>query len=160
MDKVTVFLLYITGLVFIIIAYFGRKTKIKDNESTPFIQEIQGINFNQEFEKYQIQLSQLEALDVEKLMNLTESLEHLVNNLNEHSHKIMTSTSHVNSEQTMVEPEVVGPKNLMIRPEIEEKMKKYYQLKEEGMPLDQILKIIDMEKGELLFLENLYKSIT
>lgn len=153
----TVFLLYITGLLFIIIAYFGRKIKIKDNASSPFIEDI---NFNQEFEKYQIKLSQLESLDVEKLMNLLESLEHLVNNLTEHTHKIIISTSHVNSEKTMVEPEVVGPKNLMIRPEIEEKMNKYYQLKEEGMPLDQILKIIDMEKGELLFLENLYKSIT
>ena len=156
----TVFLLYIIGLLLIIISYFGNKNKIKDNESIPFVQEIQAINFNQELEKYQNQLSQLESLDVEKLMNLTESLERLVNNLTENSHKIITSTSPVNSEQTMIESEVVGPKNLMIRPEIEEKMKKYYQLKEEGMPLDQILKIIDTEKGELLFLENLYKSIT
>lgn len=159
MDKVTVFLLYIIGLFFIIIAYFGKRTKIKDNESIPFVQEIQGINFNQELEKYQNQLSQLESLDVEKLMNLTESLERLVNNLAENSDKL-TSTPSVNSDQNMIDSQVVGPKNLMIRPEIEEKMNKYYQLKEEGMPLDQILKIIDMEKGELLFLENLYKSIT
>ena len=63
MDKVTVFLLYITGLLFIIIAYFGRKTKIKDNESSPFIQEIQGIEPIQPIDVSLVGLQEIQPIE-------------------------------------------------------------------------------------------------
>lgn len=158
----TIILLYVIGFLFIIVSIFGKR-KQKFNESIQPMKEIREqevINFNQEIEKYHQQFERLNSVDVDKISTLIQSVDQLVNSLNENRTAMMTRVENYNKEEIMMKPEISTPKNLMIRPEIEQKMKEYYRLKGEGKSLDEILKIIDMEKGELLFLDNLYKSIT
>lgn len=158
----TIILLYVIGFLFIIVSIFGKRKQKIDEYIKPMreVHEQEVISFNQEIEKYHQQLEQLQSIDVDKISNLIQSVEQLVNILTENSNTMTAQVGDSNKEEIMIKPEISTPKNLMIRPEIEQKMKDYYQLKEEGKSLDEILKIIDMEKGELLFLDNLYKSIT
>lgn len=158
----TIILLYVIGFLCIIISIFGkRKQKLDESiQSMGEIHEQEVINFNQEIEKYHQQFERLNSVDVDKISNLIVSVDQLVTILTENRTTMMAQSESYNQEEIMMKPEISTPKNLMIRPEIEQKMKEYYRLKGEGKSLDEILKIIDMEKGELLFLDNLYKSIT
>lgn len=158
----TVIFLYTIGFLCIIISLLAKRRRNHEEDIEPIesIVELETIDFYQEIERHQQRLTRLEQIDVDKLVTLTQSLDQLVQALTQTSHQILHQVGKSDEEEIIIEPEISSPKNLMIRPEIEEKMKTYYQLKDEGMSLDEILKRIDMEKGELLFLENLYKSIT
>ncbi len=157
-----IILLYVIGFLCIILSFFGKRRQRNDEYIKPVrdVNDQEVIKFNQEIEKYQQKLNRLELVDVDQISNLIQSVDRLVNMLTENSHTIMTQVHDSDKEEIMIKSEISAPKNLMIRPEIEQKMKDYYRLKDEGKSLDEILKIIDMEKGELLFLDNLYKSIT
>lgn len=159
---VTVILLYVIGFLCIILSVFGKRKRRNDESIKPMreVNDQEVINFNQEIEKYQQKLNRLELIDVDQISNLIQSVDRLVNILTENNHSMMAQVHDSTKEDIMMKSEISTPKNLMIRPEIEQKMKDYYRLKDEGKSLDEILKIIDMEKGELLFLDNLYKSIT
>ncbi len=158
----TIILLYIIGFLCIIVSLVGKRKQNFDEsmQSMREIQEKEVINFNQEIEKYHQQFEVLNSIDLDKISTLIQSVDDLVNQLNENRNVMMAQVEQYNKEEIMMKPEISTPKNLRIRPEIEQKMKDYYRLKDEGKPLDEILKVIDMEKGELLFLDNLYKSIT
>lgn len=158
----TIILLYIIGFLCIIVSLVAKRKQNFDEsmQSMREIQEKEVINFNQEIEKYHQQFEVLNSIDLDKISTLIQSVDDLVNQLNENRNVMMAQVEQYNKEEIMMKPEISTPKNLRIRPEIEQKMKDYYRLKDEGKPLDEILKVIDMEKGELLFLDNLYKSIT
>lgn len=157
-----ILLLYVLGFLCIVLGVLGnRKQKKSDSiKINKPVNQSSVIDFNQEMVSYQQKLEQIDLVNTNEIVNLIDSVKQLVNIVNENIEVMTIKANEPNKKEIIEKSQVSTPKNLAIRPEIEQKMKDYYQLKEEGKSLDEILKIIDMEKGELLFLENLYKSIT
>lgn len=143
----SIFLLLI-GFCLIGLGFYYKKSDVIEIKTPQEIESFQE-SFYDQFEISQKKLKSLYALDFEQVCDKLEKLEHSVNKLSIHlQEEIHTHPLPTSQEST-----------LNFTSDMSEKLQKLTELRQQGCTLDEMVEILQMEKGELLFLENLSKSM-
>jgi|GEM_PF-6627137 len=178
-----VIVLLIIGICLVVSSYSFRTQK-KNEYDASAIEAFQG-DFYDQFKLSQQQLQSLHNLDFSEVRTKLDQLEHqlaelqstmasidenkMIQRLNKlqdgieqllQNDKAAIDSQLAPQRETVQKPKTESKQQTLIAAETSKKIESYLKLKEQGKSLDEIVKLLQMEKGELLFLENLSKNIT
>lgn len=146
-EGMSIFLL-LSGFCLIGLGFYVKKSDVIETKTPQEIEAFQE-SFYDQFEISQQQLKSLYAFDFEQVCQKLDGLVHSVNKLSTHL-----------QEETKAHPLPTNQESpLTFTSEMDEKLQKLTALKQQGRTLDEMVVMLQMEKGELLFLENLSKSM-